>query len=128
MPACSIYDYPRRYRGHAGRVVTITELISTSEKDKIINISRIIYQQNVKSILFAIISIRLNVTFAVSRFSCFNNQSDKKYHHTFDRVLHYFYRIQNCCIRYTKNDRNLSLFVCESDISFVNNKLNRIIS
>ena len=44
-----------------------TELLPNSEEDEVTNISRTLYQQKVGSILFAAISTRLDVAFAVSR-------------------------------------------------------------
>ena len=102
-----------------------TELLPTSEEDEVTNISRTLYQQKVGSILFAAISTRLDVAFAVSRLSRFNQQPSKRHHDAADRVLHYLYGTRNCCIRYRGDARDLSSFICASDASFADNTLDR---
>jgi hypothetical protein len=111
-------------------LMKFSKLLSSSTDEKISNESRTLYQRKIESILFVAISSRSNVSFAVSRLSRFNYQSEKTHHHATNRVLQYLYHTRDYCIRYDENsnsnsNRDLISFVCVSDVSFVDNILNR---
>lgn len=95
----------------------ISELLPLSEDEKVSNVSQTLYQQKVGSFLFAAIATRPDIAFAVSRLSQFNQRPGRRHHKAADRVFHYFFWIQDHCIRYGGAARDMSSFVC--DRSFV---------
>ena len=102
------------------------ELLSAEDDEEISNESRTLYQRKVESLLFAVISTRSDIAFAVSRLFRFNVRFGRKYHAAVKRVLQYFYHTRNICIHYENNKiinkkRCLISFVCVSDAFFANN-------
>lgn len=102
----------------------VLELLAVPENEIIMDASRILYQQKVGSLLYAAITTRLDIAFAVSKFSRFNRRPGKHYHEVADWVFHYFFALQDLCICYGGDVRDLSSFVCASDASFGDNFLN----
>ena len=106
------------------------ELLSAEDDGEISNDFRTLYQRKIGSLLFAAISTRPDIVFAVSRLSRFNVRPGRKHHAAAERVLQYFYHTRNKCIRYGGNkiidkERCLISFVCASDASFADNTIDR---
>lgn len=87
--------------------------------------SRTLYQQKVESLLFAAITTRPDIAFAVSELSQFNQHPGTKHYEVADRVFYYLSRTQDYCIRYRGEARDISSFVCASNASFAENLLDR---
>ena len=105
------------------------ELLSAKNDKEISNKSKILYQWKVESLLFAVIFMKSDIAFAVSKLFQFNVHFNKKYHTTMKRVLQYFYHTRNICIRYENNKiinkkQYLISFMCANDASFANNIIN----
>lgn len=62
----------------------IMELLSLPKDKKVTDASQTLYQQKVGSLLFAAIASRLNIAFAVSWLSQFNQQLGKQHHKAAD--------------------------------------------
>lgn len=104
------------------------ELQPVTDDEEISNDFRTLYQKKVGSILFAAIFIRPDVAFAASRHVRFNQMSGRKHHHAADRIIQYLYNIRTYCIRYGEvpdPEHELISFVCASDVSFVDNIIDR---
>jgi hypothetical protein len=72
-------------------------------------------------LLFAAISIRLNIAFAISRLIKVLNNPSSTYYKTADRVLIYLYNTRQLSLRFGGQDN----LVIASDASFANNNTNR---
>jgi hypothetical protein len=72
-------------------------------------------------LLFAAISIRLNIAFAISQLAKFLNNLNSAYHKAADRALMYLYNIRQLFLRFG-GQNNL---IIASDASFANNSINR---
>ena len=82
-----------------------------SEHKKVVfNVSKILHQRKVGSLLFLAIATRPDTAFAVSRLSRFNQRPGKQQDDAADRVFHYLFRTQDDCIRYG-GKRETSLFL-----------------
>ena len=75
-------------------------------------------------ILFAIIIIRPNISFAISRLIRFNVDSKKRYHQATNKAIQYLYGTKELTLRY-KNDIKARLFIYASDALFIDNIQNR---
>ena len=105
------------------------ELLFAEDDEEISNESRILYQRKVGFLLFAVISTRPDIAFAVSKLSRFNVRFSRKHHAAVKWILQYFYHTKNICIRYGNNKiinkkRCLIWFVYVSDAFFANNTIN----
>jgi hypothetical protein len=58
------------------------------------------YQRKIGSLLFAAISTRLNIAFAISRLIKFLNNPNSAYYKTADRALMYLYNIRQLFLRF----------------------------
>jgi hypothetical protein len=79
------------------------------------------YQRKIGLLLFAAISTRPNIAFAISRLAKFLNNSSLAYHKAADRALMYLYNIRQLFLRFS-GQNNL---VIASDASFANNNTDR---
>jgi hypothetical protein len=75
------------------------------------------YQRKIGLLLFAIIFIRPNIAFAISRLAKFLNNPSLAYHKTADRALMYLYNTRQLFLRFG-GQNNLMV---ASDASFANN-------
>jgi hypothetical protein len=82
------------------------------------------YQRKVGSMLFAAISTRPDISFAVSRLARFNQNHNDFHHEAADRVIKYLYSTKNLCIQYGQDNSGES-FICASDSSFADNTIDR---
>jgi hypothetical protein len=82
------------------------------------------YQRKIGSVLFAAISTRPDISFAVSRLARFNQNPSNFHHEAVDRVIKYLYSTKNLCIRYG-HDNSSESFICAGDSSFADNTLDR---
>ncbi|WP_375449240.1 hypothetical protein [uncultured Nostoc sp.] len=103
----------------------IAELPPFSDKKKVCDIFKILYQQKVGSFLFVAITIRPDIAFAVSRLSQFNQRPGKIYHEIADQVFYYFLGMQDYYICYGGETQDISSFVYASDALFADNLLDR---
>jgi hypothetical protein len=74
--------------------------------------------------LFAAISTRPDISFAVSRLARFNQNPNDFHHEAADRVIKYLYSTKNLCIQYGQDNSSES-FICASDSSFADNTVDR---
>ena len=71
------------------------------EKDEIVSdLSGILYQRKVGSLLFAVIATRPDIAFAISRLSRFNQRPGPQHYEVADRVFYYLFSTQHYCIHY----------------------------
>lgn len=78
------------------------------------------YQKKVGSVLFAAISTRPDVAFAVSRLARHNHNPSLDHQLAIDRVIEYLYSTRSCAIRLGGN-QHINIFLCASDASFADN-------
>ena len=104
--------------------MTEEELLPVPTEEEVEESTRISYQRKVGSILFAAISTRPDIAFAVARLSRFNQRPGQKHHDAADRLIQYLYRTRNSCIQYGHQSTATS-FICASDASFADNTLDR---
>src|SRR6266480_2909716 len=88
------------------------------------------YQRQMGSLLYAVITIRPDITFAVSRLARFNQNPSVDHRDVADRLLRYLYRTRGLAIRYggsitRRYDTGARAFVCASDVLFADNSVNR---
>ncbi|KJZ68137.1 hypothetical protein HIM_05591 [Hirsutella minnesotensis 3608] len=83
------------------------------------------FQQKVGSILFAAISTRPDIAFAVSRLGRQNQNPDSTHQMAADRVLLYLFATKSYGIRLGGGEKEAEIFVCSSDSSFADNSLDR---
>src|SRR5947207_2905725 len=76
-----------------------------------------LYQKKTDSILFAAISIRSDIAFAMSRLAQFNQNSSKSHHQAADQTIQYLYVTKGKTLRY-EDDNDARSFICASDASF----------
>jgi hypothetical protein len=88
-----------------------------------------VYQQKVGSILFAAISTRPDVAFAVSRLSRHNLNPSDVHHRAADRVVQYLYSTRSFALRLgnntQQNSKPIETFIGSSDASFADNTEDR---
>ena len=82
-----------------------------------------LYQQKVGSILFAAITIRSDVTFAVSRLRQRNAAFIFQDHAAVDRVIQYLQYTRSLAIQFDVQETKeaIAAFICVSDASFADN-------
>ena len=100
------------------------ELEPSSQTYQASSKSRDEYQRKVGSMLFAAISTRPDISFAVSRLARFNQNPNDFHHEAADRVIKYLYSTKNLCIQYGQDNSGES-FICASDSSFADNTIDR---
>ena len=88
------------------------------------------YQRQMGSLLYAAITTRPDISFAVSRLARFNQNPSVDYRDAADRLLRYLYRTRGLAIRYGGSttgrcDTGARAFVCASDASFADNSVDR---
>jgi hypothetical protein len=66
-----------------------------------------IYQKKTGSILFATITTRPDVAFAISRLARFNINPGKIHHQAADRATQYFYGMKELALRTARAPRNI---------------------
>ena len=79
------------------------------------------YQRKVGSLLYAAVTTRPNVAFAVSRLARFNINPGPQHHDAADRVLRYLKTFRGLALQYGGDDE----FVVASDLSFADNTEDR---
>ncbi|KJK84936.1 hypothetical protein H633G_11239 [Metarhizium anisopliae BRIP 53284] len=88
-----------------------------------------VYQQKVGSILFAAISTRPDIAFAVSRLARHNLNPSEVHHRAADRVIQYIYPTRSFALRLGNNDQEntepIETFIGSSDASFADNTEDR---
>ncbi|EXU94703.1 reverse transcriptase domain protein [Metarhizium robertsii] len=88
-----------------------------------------VYQQKVGSILFAAISTRPDIAFAVSRLARHNLNPSDIHHRAADRVIQYLYSTRSYAIRLGRNtqksNKPAEIFIGSSDASFADNTEDR---
>uniref|UniRef100_A0A1Y1LVI6 Integrase catalytic domain-containing protein n=1 Tax=Photinus pyralis TaxID=7054 RepID=A0A1Y1LVI6_PHOPY len=88
-----------------------------------------LYQQKVGSFLFAAISTRPDIAFAVSRLARHNLNPSDVHHRAADRVIQYLYSTRSFALRLGNNDqqnnRSIETFIGSSDASFADNTEDR---
>jgi hypothetical protein len=82
------------------------------------------YQTKTGSILFAAITTRPDIAFAVSRLARFNTNPSELHHQAADRTIKYLYATKGRALRYG-GDNQARSFICASDASFADNTLDR---
>src|SRR4029077_4128853 len=100
------------------------ELLPLPPDKEVDEADRTLYQRKVGSLLFAAISTRPDIAFAVARLSRFNQRPGKEHHEAADRVIRYLYRTRHLCIRYGHQSTATS-FVFASAASFSDNSIDR---
>lgn len=91
------------------------------------------YQQKVGSILFAAISSRPDIAFAVARLARHNLNPSGIHHNAADRVIQYLYSTRSLAIclggessgKSTQSIKSAETFICASDASFADNTEDR---
>ncbi|KAK9444035.1 fungal specific transcription factor [Metarhizium brunneum] len=87
------------------------------------------YQQKVGSILFAAISTRPDIAFAVSRLARHNLNPSDIHHRAADRVIQYLYSTRSFGLRLgnqtQQNSKSVEIFIGSSDASFADNTEDR---
>jgi hypothetical protein len=102
--------------------ITTEELLPLRDDEAII--CPILYQEKIGCILFAAISTRPDIAFAAAKLSQFNHQPGKKHHDAADRVLKYLYKTKELCLVFGVRI-DTTFFVCASDASFADNRIDR---
>jgi len=92
--------------------------------------SVLMYQRKTGSLLYAAITTRPDIAFAVSRLARFNQNPSVEHHEAADRVIQYLYRTRGMAIAYGRDttwrrDNGARAFVCASDASFADNTVDR---
>ncbi|KJZ70368.1 hypothetical protein HIM_10259 [Hirsutella minnesotensis 3608] len=82
------------------------------------------FQQKVGSLLFAAISTRPDIAFAVSRLARHNQNPDTTHQKAAERVILYLYSTRSYGIR-LGGSKEVEIFLCSSDSSFADNSLDR---
>jgi len=82
------------------------------------------YQTKIGSILFAAITTRPDIAFAVSRLARFNTNPSECHHQAADRTIQYLYATKGRALKYG-GDNQARSFICASDASFADNTLDR---
>ena len=80
--------------------IEILELLAIPNNEDITDTSRTLYQRKVGLLFFAVIATRLDIAFAISRFSRFNQRPGKQHHKAADRLFPYLFQTQDYYIRY----------------------------
>jgi hypothetical protein len=75
------------------------ELLPLPPGKEVDEADRALYQRKVGSLVFAAISTRPDIVFAVAS-PRFNQRPRKEHHEAADRVIRYLYRTRHLCIRY----------------------------
>ena len=89
------------------------------------------YQMKTGSLLYAAITTRPDIAFAVSRLARFNQNPSEEYHNAADRVIRYLYNTRGWAIAYrgsvesVRRHTGARAFVCASDASFADNTADR---
>jgi Reverse transcriptase (RNA-dependent DNA polymerase) len=83
------------------------------------------YQKKTGSALFAAITTRPDVAFAVSRLTQFNHNPSEDHHKAIDRVIQYLYSTRDRAIRFGDGAPGVQAFICASDASFADNAADR---
>ena len=81
-----------------------------------------LYQQKIGSILFAAISTRPDIAFAVSRLARYNLNPSQVHHDAADRVIQYLHTTRSLAVRLGGLSRlKREVFICASDASYGDN-------
>src|SRR5579871_2458577 len=88
------------------------------------------YQRKTGSLLYAAITTRPDIAFAVSRLARFNQNPSVEHQQAADRVIQYLYHTKGRAIAYGgvtkgRGDNGARAFVCASDASFADNSVDR---
>jgi len=102
--------------------MTEEELLALPIDEEVDDALMTLYQRKIGSLLFASISTRPDIAFAVARLSRHNQRPGPKHHEAADRVIKYLYRTRHHCIRYGHQSTATSL-ICASDASFADNTI-----
>lgn len=105
--------------------MNVIELQSLLDDKKVLNASWTLYQQKVRSFLYAAIATRLDIVFAVSRLFWFNQRLGRRHYKTANQVFYYLFWTQDYCICYGGESWDISSFVCASNVSFADNLLDQ---
>ena len=101
----------------------MTEELNSND-EKVLNVFIHIYQQKTDSIFFAVITIKSDVTFAVSQLIRFNINSENIHYKTADQTIQYLYDTKEKTLRYENENNKAHSFICVSDVLFTDNTLN----
>src|SRR5436190_1573921 len=83
------------------------------------------FQRKTGSILFAAITTRPDIAFAVSRLARFNTNPSESHHQAANQTIQYLYNIKERALRYEDDNNRARLFIYTSDASFADNTINR---
>ena len=82
-----------------------------------------LYQQRIELALFAAITTKLDIAFAVFKLAQFSLNPSEAHHQAVMRVLEYLYVTKTLMIQYTeRQEKGIQRFLCASDASFADNK------
>jgi len=92
--------------------------------------SVLLYQRKTGSLLYAAITTRPDIAFAVSRLARFNQNPSDEHHSAADRVIQYLYNTRGRAIAYGggvegRGSNRARAFICASDASFADNTADR---
>lgn len=83
------------------------------------------YQKKMGSLLYAAITTRPDIAFAVSRLARFNQNPSEEHHRAADRMIQFLYHTRSRAICYSDSRDGARAFVCASDASFADNTEDR---
>jgi transposase InsO family protein len=106
--------------------MTESELLPSRENVDRASVLR--YQRKMGSLLYAAVTTRPDISFAVSRLARFNQNPSEEHQQAADRVIQYLYKTRSWAICYGDTERGRDgarAFVCASDASFADNTEDR---
>ena len=85
------------------------------------------YQKKMGSLLYAAVTTRPDIAFAVSRLARFNQNPSDEHQRAADRVIQFLYNTRSRAIGYggDSGEEGARAFVCASDASFADNSVDR---
>lgn len=108
--------------------MTETELLLSQEKADRPSVMK--YQRKMGSLLYAAVTTRPDIAFAVSRLARFNQNPSEEHQQAVDRVIQFLYHTRSMAICYGGDARDRETdgartFICASDASFADNTEDR---
>lgn len=79
------------------------------------------YQRRIKSLIYAIINIRLNITYAIKKLSQCYQSSLVRHYVVLNQVLYYIKKIADLILIYN----NIINPICNTDVVYKNNPIDR---
>jgi len=83
------------------------------------------YQRKTGSLLYAAVTTRPDIAFAVSRLARFNQNPSEAHQQAAERVIQFLYNTRYMAICYGGDNDGVRAFVCASDASFADNSIDR---